>query len=307
MRFATVATGAVNGYLAARLAAAGREVACLARGAHLEAIRERGLTLETGGGTTVARPAAASDDPAALGPADVVLFAVKAQDLETVAPLCRPLMGPETVVIPFLNGVEASARLEAMLGEGRVLEGLCQISVFVTGPGTIRQTGDFARFRFAERDGTRSERALAIAEAMAVEGIAAGVPEDVTRELWIKFMFLASFAGVTAAARCDAAEIRARPELGALLEDCVGEIGRLARAEGVALTESDQTDALGFIRGLPDAMKASQANDLAAGRPLEVDWLSGAVARLSARHGLSAPAHRTLHAVLSPFRDGRRG
>ncbi len=306
MRFATVATGAVNGYLAARLAEAGTEVVCLARGAHLAAIRERGLRLVTGAGETAARPAAASDDPAALGPADVVLFAVKAQDLEAAAPLCEPLMGPATVVIPFLNGVEASARLEAMLGAGRVLEGLCQISVFVREPGVIRQTGDFARFRFAERDGTRSDRALAIAEAMGAAGIEAGVPEDVTRELWLKFMFLATFAGITAAARCDAAEIRARPELAALLADCVGEVGRLARAEGADVTEADEAKALDFVRALPDAMRASQANDLEAGRPLEVDWLSGAVARLSATHGLAAPAHRTLHAVLSPFRDGRR-
>lgn len=304
MRIATVATGAVNGFLAAKLAAAGAEVACLARGAHLAAIRAGGLRLESEGGEIVARPALATDDPAEIGPVDAVFFAVKAQDLDRVAPLCRPLIGPGTAVIPFLNGVEATPRLAAHLGAGAVLAGLCQISVFVTAPGVIRQTGAFARFRFAEADGSASPRAEAVAALLRGAGVEAGVPEDVVRELWLKFMFLASFAGVTAAARCDAAAIAARPELGALLGEAVAEIGRLARAEGVAVSEADEARTAEFVAGLPGPMRASMANDLAAGRALEVDWLSGAVARMSAARGLAAPVHATLAAVLAPFREG---
>lgn len=305
LRFATVATGAVNGYLAVKLAQAGADVACLARGAHLEAIRSRGLRLKEASGEVVGKPRAASADPAELEPVDVVLFAVKGQDLDAVAPLVKPLLGPETVVIPLLNGVEASGRLAATLGEGHVLEGTCAISVFVPEPGVIARTGGFARFRFAERDGTRSDRALRAAEAMAAAGIDAAVAEDIRRELWLKFMMLASMSGITAAARCTAGDIQRSPELTALAAEAVAEVGRLARAEGVAVAEADEAKVVESIRGLPAQMRASLAMDLAAGRSLEVDWLSGAVARLSEARGLSAPVHRTLHAVLTPFRAGK--
>ena len=304
MRFATVATGAVNGYLAVKLAQSGGDVACLARGAHRDAIRARGLKLREADGETVVRIKAVSEDPAALGPADVVIFAVKGQDLDAVAPMVKPLLGPETFVIPLLNGVEAAGRLEAHLGEGRVLEGYCAISVFIPEPGVIARTGGFAKFRFAERDGTRSERALRAADALTGAGIDAGVPEDIQRELWLKFLMLASMSGVTAAARCTAGQIRASAELTRLTAEAVAEVGRLARAEGVAITEADEARTVEAIKAMPAQMRASQAMDLTAGRSLEVDWLSGAVARLSEAQGLEAPVHRALHAVLSPFKAG---
>ncbi|MEC9432081.1 MAG: 2-dehydropantoate 2-reductase [Pseudomonadota bacterium] len=305
MRFATVATGAVNGYLAVKLAEAGQDVACLARGAHLEAIRGAGLRLIGASGESVGRPRAASDDPAALGPVDVVLFAVKAQDLDAAAPLCLPLMGPETVVIPFLNGVEASSRLETHLGAGRVMEGTCGISVFLGAPGRIDMASTFAWYRFAERDGTRSERALKIAEAMTAAGIDAAVPEDIRVALWKKFMMLATLAGTTAAGRCAAGDIHASPALSALAARAVAEIGALARAEGVAITEADEAATVEQIGKMPAAMRASMAKDLDAGRPIEVDWLSGAVARMSAARGLDAPAHAAMAALLAPWRLGR--
>lgn len=304
MKFATVATGAVNGYLAATLAGAGREVACLARGDHLAAIRERGILLAGPEGEVTAQVASASDKPEALGRADVILFAVKAQDLEAVAPLCRPMMGPETAVIPFLNGVEASARLAAHLGAGPVMEGTCGIAAFLGGPGRVDWSSPFAWFRFAERDGTRSDRALAIAEAMRAAGVDAEVPGDIRVALWRKFMMLATLAGITAAGRCSAADIQGSETLTRLAGEAVAEIGRLARAEGVPLPDGAEAETMRQIAGLPPGMRASMARDLEAGRPLEADWLSGAVDRLSRAHGLQAPAHRTLHALLAPFIAG---
>ncbi|WP_339949792.1 2-dehydropantoate 2-reductase [uncultured Albimonas sp.] len=307
MRFATVATGGVNGYLAVKLAEGGADVACLARGAHLEAIRARGLRLVGPGGESVGRPRLATDDPGEIGPVDVVFFAVKAQDLDGAAPLCLPLMGPETVVIPFLNGVEASERLESHLGRGRVLEGTCGISIFLGEPGRLDMASSFAWYKFAERDGTRSERAEAIAAAMREAGVDATVPEDIRVEIWRKFLMLATLSGVTAAGRCSAGDVQASEALSALARACVAEIGALARAKGVPIRESDEAKVLELMAGFPAGMRASMAKDLDAGRPLEVDWLSGAVARLSAAEGLEAPAHRTLAAVLAPWRLGRRG
>ena len=306
MRFATVATGGVNGYLAVKLAEAGADVACLARGAHLEAIRAQGLRLVGPAGESVGRPRLVTDDPSAIGPVDVILFAVKAQDLDGAAPLCLPMMGPETVVIPFLNGVEAAERLEGHLGRGRVLEGTCGISIFLGAPGRLDMASGFAWYKFAERDGGRSERALAIAAAMQEAGVEAGVPEDVRVEIWRKFLMLATLSGITAGGRCAAGDIQSSDALKALARDCVAEIGALARARGVAIGEADEAKVLETLAGFPPDMRASMAKDLEAGRPLEVDWLSGAVARLSAAEGLEAPAHRTITALLAPHRLGRR-
>lgn len=306
MKFATVATGAVNGYLAVKLAEAGADVACLARGAHLEAIRRDGLRLVRGEEEWVGRPRAASADPAEIGPVDVILVAVKAQDLEAVAPLCLPMMGPETVAIPFLNGVEASGRLEVVLGEGRVLEGTCGISAFLPEPGRVEWSSSFAWYRFAERDGTRSDRAVRIAEAMQAAGIDAEAPDDIRKALWRKFMMLATLAGITAAGRCTAGDIQRQPALTALARGSVAEIARLARARGVEIDEADEAAAWKLLAGMPEGGKASMAKDLDAGRPLEVEWLSGSVARLSAEAGLEAPIHATMNALLAPWKDGRR-
>ncbi len=306
MKFATVATGAVNGYLAVKLAEAGADVACLARGAHLEAIRRDGLKLVRGDEAWVGRPRAASADPAEIGPVDVILVAVKAQDLEAVAPLCRPMMGPETVAIPFLNGVEASGRLEAVLGEGRVLEGTCGISAFLPEPGRVEWSSPFAvvSLRGAGRDAVRPGGA--IAEAMQAAGIDAEAPDDIRKALWRKFMMLATLAGITAAGRCTAGDIQREPALTALARGSVAEIARLARARGVEIDEADEAAAWKLLAGMPEGGKASMAKDLDAGRPLEVEWLSGSVARLSAEAGLEAPIHATMNALLSPWKDGRR-
>ncbi|MGM0585454.1 MAG: ketopantoate reductase family protein [Pseudomonadota bacterium] len=306
MKFATVATGAVNGYLAVKLASAGADVACLARGAHLEAIRADGLRLAGPEGEEVGRPRVASDDPAEIGPVDVILFAVKAQDLDAVAPLCRPMIGEGTAVIPFLNGVEARERLETLLGAGPVMEGTCGISAFLAGPGKVDWGSSFAWFRFAEADGSRSERAKAIAEAMQAAGIDAQVSDDIRAALWRKFMMLATLAGITATGRCAAGDIQQSAPLARLARESIEEIGRLARAEGVAIAKEDEARTLEQLLGMAPGIRASMARDLEAGRPLEADWLSGAVARLSERHGLEASAHRTMHALLTPWIGGGR-
>ncbi|MEM6743965.1 MAG: 2-dehydropantoate 2-reductase [Pseudomonadota bacterium] len=306
MKFATVATGGVNGWLAWKLARGGAEVACLARGAHLAAIRERGITVRQGGAEATARPAAASDDPAEIGVVDAVFVAVKAQDLDAIAPRIRPMVGEGTVAIPFLNGVEASSRLAAVLGEAPVLEGTCGISVFLAEPDVIEKVGDFNWFRFGERDGARSARAEAVAEAMRAAGVDAAVPEDIRAALWRKFMTLSTMSGITAAGRCTSGDVRGAEPLAALARAAIAETAALARAEGVAVTAQDEAAVWEGIKAMPAEMRASQANDLAAGKPLEVDWLSGAVARMSAARGLDALVHRTLHALLTPFRDGGR-
>jgi len=305
MKFATVATGGIGGYLAVRLTQAGEDVATLARGAHLDVIKSKGLTLEAADGLTTVHPRFATDDPAEIGPVDAVIFGVKAKDVERAAESCLPLMGPKTVVIPFLNGVETVERLATVLPLGNIANGTAGISTTITEPGSIGQVGTFATFAFAERDSTQSARIKAVRLSFERAGLEAPVVEDIDVELWRKFCVFASLSGVTAAARCTLGEIRHNPHLSQLFQDGIAETAALGRALGVALPGDMVTRIWDGLGELPDSLRASTAIDLEAGRALEVDWISGAVARLSDAAGLDAPIHRALNAVLQPWKDGR--
>lgn len=304
MRIGIIGAGGVGGYLAVRLAAAGREVRALARGAHLAAIRERGLTLRAhDGAETVARVAAASDDPADLGPVDLAVVAVKGQDLDALD--LRPMIGPETALLPFLNGVEAWSRLDARYGAGRSMIGVARISATIAGPGVVSMHGPMASFLIGEPDGGESGRLRAALDAFRSAGVQAALAEDARRALWEKLAFLGPFAAATAVGRCDAETVRTTALL-ELFRTLVEEAAAVARAEGVTLPEGEADKAEAMLRRIPAGMRASLAHDLEAGKPLETEWLVGAVARLGAAAGVATPASRAMAQALSPWRDGAR-
>jgi 2-dehydropantoate 2-reductase len=302
MRIAIVGAGGVGGHLAGRLIGAGAEVALLARGRHLGAIRDRGLTLREPEGVTVHRPAAVASDPAALGAADAVVVAVKGQDLGGLD--LRPLVGPETVVVPLLNGVEAPDRIDAALGAGRSLVGVARISATITAPGEVTRHSGWARYEVGERDGARTARLSRLTAFLAARGVEVSTPDDPLRALWLKFLMLGPFSGVTALARADAATVRATPRLVALYRRLAEETAAVGRAGGVALADADVAQVVATLDGLPGDMRASLAHDLAAGKPLEVEWLAGAVSRLGAAHGLDTPANDAVWAALTPWAGG---
>lgn len=301
MRIAIIGAGGVGGYLAAKLAAAGRDVQVLARGGHLDRIRLRGLTLRTAEGETRA-PLQATDRAADIGPVDAVLVAVKGQDLDGLD--LRPLMGPDTVIWPFLNGVEATERLDARYGAGRTLIGIARISATIAEPGVVAVHSPFAKFELGEPTGGASPRVAALRDLMAGAGVEIVTPADPQRALWLKFLMLGPLSGATAAARCDAGTLRAEPRLTALFRQLAEETCAVGRAQGVALDERDVEGSMKALAQMPDAMRASMAFDLAAGKPLEVDWLAGAVVRLGEAHGVATPANAAVWAVLKPWAKG---
>ncbi len=306
LRVAVVGAGGVGGYLAHRLIAAGHAVAVLARGAHLAAIRERGLTLaDDHSGEETLRPAAASDRGEDLGPADLAVFAVKGQDLDGAIEAARPILSDGGHALSLLNGVEGPERLAAAFGPARALAGIARISAVIEAPGRVRKVTPWASFTIGTLDG-RQDRAP-VPELLALlrdAGITAPDCADVRADLWRKFVGLSAFSAVTAGARADIATVLATPELRALLERLIDEALALAAARGVDLGAEAKAAQMTASEGLPGAMRASLAHDLAAGKPLEIDWLSGAVARLGAEAGLETPAHRTVAALLAPYRTG---
>jgi 2-dehydropantoate 2-reductase len=280
-------------------------VATIARGAHLAAIRDKGLVLNGPEGVETVRPWIATDDPAQVGPVDAIIFGVKGDALPGAAESCRPMLGPDTVVVPFLNGVEAAERLAAILPPQHVANGAAMISTTIAEPGVIRQVGTFARFTFAERDSRPSARIDALRAAIVEAGAEAPPTDDIERDLWMKFVSFSAVSGVTAAGRCTIGDIVAHPPLAALFQSVLAETAALARARGVALPENIAKQAWERAQLLPAPMRASTAIDVEHGRPLEIEWVSGAAVRLGRQLCVPTPSNAALYALLLPHKDGR--
>jgi len=304
MRIAVMGSGGVGGYFGARLAQAGNDVAFIARGGHLAAMRERGLTVRSENGDVhLARPTV-TDDPATLPPADVVLFAVKLWDTESAAERVRPLVADGGVVVPFQNGVESIERIGAVVGPGRVMGGVAYIGATIAEPGVIAHTGTMAKLQFGPvvpKQQAVAERLLAACKAAAID---AELAADIRKALWMKFVFLSAFSGWTALTRCPAGVVRADADMRALFEAAMREAWSVGRAKGVALDEGFVEQRMAFLDGLPEAMRSSMQNDLEAGNRLEAPWLSGAVARMARECGLDAPVSATIYAALKPWCAG---
>jgi 2-dehydropantoate 2-reductase len=306
MRIAVMAAGGVGGYFGAKLAQAGHDVAFVARGRHLAAIRERGLVVKSAAGDIRVANAVASDDPNSLGGFDVVLFAVKLWDTETAAAAMRPLLAGGGFVIPFQNGVESIERVGAVVGAPQVMGGVAYIAATIAEPGVIAHTGQMARLRFGPVLREQEAAAQSFREACTGAGIDAELVADIHRAVWEKFVFLAAMSGVTSATRQPIGAIRSDADLRACLEDAMREAWAVGRARGVALADNFIAQQLAFADGLPAEMKSSMLNDLVAGNRLEAPWLSGAVARMAKEAATAAPVNATLYAAVKPFCDGAR-
>lgn len=304
MRIAVMGTGGVGGYFGARLARAGHEVAFIARGKHLAAMRERGLTVKSAlGDVELARPKV-TDNPASLEPVDIVLFAVKLWDTESAAEAVRPLLCNGGVVIPFQNGVESIERIGAVVGKERVMGGVAFIAATIAEPGVIAQTGTMARLRFGPTLPAQQAAADAFAAACVSADIDAEVVADIRKALWMKFGFLAALSGMTAASRQPIGVLRTDPDMRVVFEAAIREVWSLGRARGIALPDEFVADQMKFADSLPAQMKASMLNDLVAGNRLEAPWLSGAVVRMAQVAGIAVPVNATLYAAVKPYCDG---
>lgn len=304
MKIAAMGAGGVGGYFGARLQQAGHDVTFFARGRHLEAIRSGGLRIESPHGNALLK-VRALEDPREAGVADVVLFAVKLWDTEAAAEKLRPVVGPETAIIPFQNGVESIARLGKVFPEKAVLGGSAYIATRVKAPGVIEHTGEMSRLQFGPVLPSQKEKAEAFLAACREAKINAEIPDDIVRANWEKFVFLVAVSSATAVARAPLGVVRSDPDLRWLFEQAMRETWRLGRARGVALADDFVEARMKFADGLHAGMKASLAHDLENRGRLEAPWLCGAVARMSEEAGLDAPVNRAVYAALKPYIDGQ--
>lgn len=304
MRIAIMGTGGVGGYFGARLAGGGHDVAFIARGGQLQALRSDGLRVESPLGDVHLPEVEATDDPATLHPVDLVLFGVKLWDTEEAAARVRPLLREETAVVSFQNGVVKDDILRRILGPRHLLGGAAQIAATIDRPGVIRHSGPLQKLMFGEYDGSRSPRVERFRAACADGGIDAEVSDHIERTVWEKFVFLVALSGTTSLARTPIGPIRADPAARAFLRDVMDEVVRVARAQGIPLPEDYADDRLAFIDGIPDTMTSSMHHDLERGNRLEVGWLSGDVVDRGRALDIPTPANRAIASLLSVHASG---
>jgi len=305
MRIVMMGSGGVGGFFGGRLARAGEDVAFVARGAHLEAMKRDGLTIENEPqGPIHVGGVRASDDPAALGPADLVIVSVKLWDTESAARSIKPIVGPDTAVLSLQNGVIKDEILRREFPERSIMGGVAYVATHISRPGVIHQTGTMQRVIVGEYDGRISERAKKLHEALVRSGVTAELSGDVRRSIWEKFVFLVGLSATTTTMRRPLGAVRENPRSRAFLLEIMREVVRVGRAQGVAIPEDFADQRLAFADTLPYDMTSSMAHDLERGNPLEVEWLSGGVVKLGKDAGVPTPANESVCAILAVHAAG---
>jgi len=305
MKIAVVGAGGVGGYFGARLAASGQDVWFIARGAHLEAMRRDGLRVTSANGDLLIKPVQATEQPAQVGTVDLVMIAVKLWSTGDALRDARPMIGRDTAVVSFQNGVVAVDQLAAAYGRERTLGGVASIAAVIEKPGVIRHTGTMAMLQFGELDGAISPRVQALQQACEKAGIQCRASDAIQKAIWEKYVFLVGASAMTALTRLPLGPVREDPDTRALIAQIMAEAAALGRAKGVPL-DADLVDKL-LVRldGLPREMVASMLGDLERGNRLELPWLSGGVAAMGKEAGLATPANQFVYAALKLYANGR--
>ncbi len=307
MKIVMMGSGGVGGYFGARLSLGGADVTFVARGAHLAAMRARGLTLDTPQGLVQAPNIRVVESAADAGLADFVLLSVKLWDTEEALRQIAPIVGPGTAVISLQNGVHKEELLAEAFAPEQLMGGVAYVATRIEPPGTIKQTGPMQRLQFGEYDGKRSARAQALLAACLKGGINAEVPDDIRRAIWEKYVFLAALSGATTSMRSPIGPIRTNPQTRAFFLDLMREVVAVGRATGVKLPADYAEQRLKLADDVDPGMTSSMHHDLQAGNRLEVRWLSGGVAEIGARLGVPTPLHRAVHDILALHALGSPG
>ncbi|MDB5810818.1 MAG: 2-dehydropantoate 2-reductase [Betaproteobacteria bacterium] len=306
MKIAVMGSGGVGGFYGGRLAHTGCDVHFVARGAHLAAMREHGLTIENKeqGDINVAH-VNVTEDPSTIGIVDLVIIAVKLKDTEAAALAVKPIVGPQTALLSLQNGVIKDDILRKHYPAAQIMGGVAYVATHVARPGVILQVGPMQRVVFGEYDGKKSARAEALLAALLAAGIKAELSGDIRRTLWEKYTFLVGLSGTTTTMRTTIGPIRAHPRARAFLHSLFAEVVAVGRAHGVDLPADYADDRLKFAHSVPATMTSSMHHDLERGNPLEVEWLAGGVVTLGEAVGIATPANRAVWDILSLYSEGR--
>lgn len=300
MKILIMGTGGVGGYYGGLLAQQGNEVTFIARGAHLDAIRQGGLHVKSIHGDFTVSPASATDDPNNVGPVDLVLFCVKTYNTDEAAEAIKPAIGPQTAVLSLQNGVDAAERIGKVIGVEHVIGGATWLSSAVEAPGVIKQISQFRRIVFGELAGGRSERIQSIFEVLNSTGITVEISEAIQKILWTKFVFISAVSSFGSLTRLPMGDYRSVPETRHLISSIMQEVEAVARAQGIALETDVVQKSLEFMDNAAPHIKPSMQLDVEAGRRTELESMVGVIGRKGRELGVSTPVADFVYASLLP-------
>ena len=302
MKIAIFGAGAVGGYFGGRLTQSKNEVIFIARGKHLQAMKDDGLKIDSINGDFIVQPVQATDNPDEVGFVDMVLVTVKAWQVSDAAKVMKPVVGPETFVLPLQNGIEAPSQLAAVLGHEHVLGGLCGLISYVVEPGHICHAGTDPFIRFGELDNSRSDRTELLLDVFErTPGITANIPSDINAAIWQKFLFVTAFSGLGAITRAPIGIFRSQPGTRQMLEKTMIEIYDVARARNIDLPGDVVVKTMEFLDALPSAGTASMQRDIMDGKPSELETQTAAVVRLGQEVGVATPVNNFIYNCLLPM------
>lgn len=305
MRIVVIGTGGVGGYFGARLTEAGENVTFVARGAHLEAIKSRGLTVYSALGDMHLKDVQCTENTRDIGHADIVMIAVKLWATDEAIQTAKPLLGKNTGIISFQNGILAEESLIAAYSSQHAMGGVANIAALIEEPGVIRHNGNMASLAFGELSNTQSERAQLLLTACSRANIKAEIPDDINRAIWEKYIRLVTMSAMTTLCRMPIGPIRDEVHTRNLLSQILVEIIDVGKAKGLKFSDNVLQEQLDIIDGYPPSMVASMCGDLRRGYPLEVPWFSGTIVRLGKELNIPTPANGFVYAALKLFEHGR--
>ena len=304
MKIVVMGTGGVGGYFGARLANAGYDVSFVARGEHLNAIKKNGLKIISELGDMIIHPAKASDNPSDFEIADIVLFCVKSYDTESSSNLIKPIVGQNTAVIPFLNGIGHIEIMRKILGQNAVIGGVAAISALILEPGVIKHNSAMQMLKFGEFNNAISPRVKAFQEACEKSGINNNIPDNIECDIWQKIIMICTLAGANCITRLPLGDCRTNPATRNFMKTLAEEAVAVALAEKIILPDNQVEITMKQLDSLPEGMKASTLPALEKGEKLESSALNGAICILGNKHDISTPSHKAVYAALSPHENG---
>jgi 2-dehydropantoate 2-reductase len=307
MRIAIFGAGSIGGYFGGRLSQAGEDVIFIARGDHLKAMLADGLQVDSINGDFVLQQVQATDDSSKIGKVDMVLVGVKTWQLAEAAQTMRPMIGPETFVLPLQNGIEAPTLISEILGSQHVLGGLCGLFCYVAGPGHIVHAGTDPFVKFGELDNHRSQRVEQLLETFTRAGINTEIPTDIQVALWMKFLFITVWSGIGAVTRSPVGIWRSLPETRQMAKQGLLEIIAVAKSRNILLPVEALQTAMSMYDGLAPQSTASLQRDIMDGRPSELEAQIGAVVRFGQESNVTTPQHTFIYQSLLPMELQARG
>jgi len=307
LRIAIFGAGGIGGYLGGRLSQAGEEVVLIARGEHLQAIKEHGLRVDSIKGDFVATPALATDNPTEAGPVDAVILGVKAWQVLDAAKAMRPMIEPETFVVPMQNGVEATAQLASVLGEKSVVVGLGGLVSYIVGPGHILHAGGEPYVSFGESDNSTSERTQNLLEAFKNAGVTANIPANIQAALWAKLALMAVNSGIGAITRVPTGQWRSVAGSWKMAQQVAQEVLAVAASKGIVMPSDSLASTVARLEASAPNSTSSMQRDLMEGRFSELEVQTGAVVRLGLEAGVPTPVNTFIYNSLLPQEMNARG